>query len=88
MNDLQLWGLLLKNSKDMTFDISELEMSTIQKVGRIMSLLVESSHMWIDSKTVHWSTGVGFRRRGLSFIFPCDLLYTTVFRESLVNLLP
>ena len=61
MNDLQLWGLRLNSSKETNFEISELEMSTIRKVGRMMSLLVESSHMLIDSETVHRSTGVGFR---------------------------
>ena len=45
----------------MAFEISELEMSTIRKVGRMISLLVKSSHMWIDSETVHRSTGVGSR---------------------------
>ena len=61
MNDLQLWGLRLKSSKDITFAISELEMSTIRKVGKIMSLLVESLHMRIDSEMGYRSTGVGFR---------------------------
>ena len=61
MKDFQLWGLRLKSSKDMTFEISELEMSAIRKVGRMMSLLVESSHMRTDSGTVHRSTGVDFR---------------------------
>ena len=60
MNDLQLRGLRLNSSKDTTFKICELEISTIRKVGRIVSLLVESSHMRIDSETVHRSTGVGF----------------------------
>ena len=45
VSDLQLWGLRLNSSKDMTFDVSELEIWTIRKVGRMMSLLVESSHM-------------------------------------------
>ena len=45
----------------MTFEISKLEMSTIRKVGRMASLLVESSHVRIDSEMVHRSTGVGFR---------------------------
>ena len=61
MNDLRLCELRLDSSKDMTFEISELEMSTIRKVGRRMSLLAESSHMRIDSETVHRSTVAGFR---------------------------
>ena len=61
VNDLHLWGLRLNSSKDMTFDSSELEMSTIQKVGRMMSLLVQPSNTWMDSETVHRSTGVGLR---------------------------
>ena len=41
-------------------------------------------HIRIDSETVFRSTGVsasGFKRRGFSFIFPCDFLYTTVIRS-------
>ena len=77
MNDLQLWALRLNSSKDMTFEISELEMLTIQKVGGIMSSLVQLSHMRIVKRYI----GVqvypsGFIRRVFSFIFPCDLLYT------------
>ena len=40
MNDLQLWGPRLNSNKDMTFEISEPDMSTIQKVGRMISLPV------------------------------------------------
>ena len=60
VNDLQLWGLRLKSSKDVTFEISELEMSMIQKVGGMMSLLVESSHMRVHREMVYRSTEVGF----------------------------
>ena len=61
MNDSELWGLRLNSSKGMIVEISELEMSTIRKVGRVMSLLVESSHVRIDGETIYRSTGVGFR---------------------------
>ena len=62
MNELQLLGLRLNSSKDMTFENSELEISTIQKVRRMMNLLVQSSHNTrMDSETVHPSTGVCFR---------------------------
>ena len=47
---------------------SELVMLTIQKAGRVMSLLVESLHMRIYCETVYWSTGVGFIRRALLYI--------------------
>ena len=61
MNDFQLWGMRPKSREDTTFEISELEISTILKVRKMMSLLVESLHMQIDSETAYRSTRVGFK---------------------------
>ena len=44
VNDLRLWGLRLKSWEDITFEISELGMKTIRKVGRMFDALEESLH--------------------------------------------
>ena len=60
--------------------------SNVHPWYNLMSLLVESLHMRIDSETVYWSTGVGFIRRRFSFIFPRDLFVHPCFSESCANL--
>ena len=65
VSDLQFWGLRLNSSKDMTFDVSELEIWTIRKVGRMMSLLVESSHMRVYDIVKRY---IGVQEYGSGFI--------------------
>ena len=46
-----------KSREDVThdFEISKLVILTIQQAGKMMSLLVESLHMRIDSETVQYA---------------------------------
>ena len=48
MNYLQLWELRLKSSEDIIFEISEFVVLTIQKAGRMVSLLAESIEVALD----------------------------------------